>query len=215
MQLNKGVYFISGIDTDTGKSYATAYLARLAKANGLSVITQKFVQTGCDPAEISEDILTHRQLQGIAPMQEDIEGITCPEIFRFPASPHLAAALEGRVLELDKITHSTNVLKEKYDILLIEGAGGLMVPLNGTYTTLDYIEEHQLPVILVTSGKLGSLNHTLLSIEVCKSRNIEIKALVFNHFPAYDSVITADTIDYLQRHTGIPIIELPELSAPQ
>ncbi|MEG1606746.1 MAG: dethiobiotin synthase [Mucinivorans sp.] len=210
-----GRYFITGIDTDAGKSYATAYLARLIQSTGLSVITQKFVQTGCNPSEISEDILTHRRLQGIAPTDEDKDGTTCPEIFHFPCSPHLAATLDNRVIDLDKITNSTKILSHKYDVVLIEGAGGLLVPINGKQTTADYIKNQNLETIVVTSARLGSINHTLLTLEVCKNRGIEVKTMIFNHYPESDPTLTAGTIDYLQRYTDIPIIELPILSVPQ
>lgn len=90
----KGVYFVSGIDTDIGKTVATGVLAKQLLQQGKSVITQKPVQTGCK--NIAEDIAVHRKIMGI-PMQEaDKQGLTMPEIFSYPASPHLAARLDGR-----------------------------------------------------------------------------------------------------------------------
>ena len=101
----KGVYFVSGIDTDIGKTVVTGVLAKQLLQQGKSVITQKPVQTGCQ--DIAEDIVVHRKIMGI-PMQEaDKQGLTMPEIFSYPASPHLAARLDGRALDLDKIRTAT------------------------------------------------------------------------------------------------------------
>ena len=133
----KGVYFVSGIDTDIGKTVATGVLAKQLLQQGKSVITQKPVQTGCQ--DIAEDIAVHRKIMGI-PMQEaDKQGLTMPEIFGYPASPHLAARLDGRALDLDKIRTTTQELATQYEIVLVEGAGGLMVPLTENLLTIDYI----------------------------------------------------------------------------
>lgn len=198
-KIANGSHFITGIDTDAGKSYATAILARRIAGGGRSVITQKFIQTGC--TDSSEDIETHRRIMGI-PMQDvDIDGTTCPEIFRFPSSPHLAAALESRTVDLDLITKATRTLESSYDVVLIEGAGGLLVPITEEYTTADYIIEHELPLMLVTSPRLGSINHTLLSLEVCRYRGIVVEALIYNHYPAdADGTISDETFAYLSRY---------------
>ena len=122
-----GVYFVSGIDTNVGKSYATGILARELAAAGRSVITQKLVQTGCIGS--SEDIELHRRIMGVAPTREDMDMTTAPEIFTYPCSPHLATVIDGRDIDFARIDAATAVLSERYDIVLLEGAGGLMVPL--------------------------------------------------------------------------------------
>lgn len=227
--LAAGVYFVSGIDTDAGKSYATGILARMLGQQGVSVITQKLIQTGC--TETSEDIELHRCLMGL-PMQEvDKQGLTCTEIYRFPASPHLSARLERREVDLDGIASATAELAGRYDVVLVEGAGGLMVPLrpfgatlgdnadetdtDPQFLTLDYVEQQNLPLLFVTSAKLGSLNHTLLSLEACRNRNLEVAAVLFNHYPAGDPVIAQDTFDYIGRYLQFyfptaRLIEIPD-----
>lgn len=190
------VIFIAGIDTDIGKTIATGWYANKLAAHGVSVITQKMVQTGCEG--ISVDILTHRKIQGIALTDEDKQGITCPYVFRYPCSPHLAAKLEQREICSKTIEKSTALLCEKYDCVLLEGAGGLLVPYNERETTLDYIEQKGYPLILVTSGKLGSINHTLLSLAVCKQRNINLLSLIYNRYPSKDELIETETQHYLQ-----------------
>ena len=135
--MKQNVYFVSGIDTDAGKSYATGFLAREWNKNGHRTITQKFIQTG--NVGHSEDIDLHRQIMGIPFTKEDQEGLTMPEIFSYPASPHLASQLDNRPIDFDKIKRATEELSERYDSVLLEGAGGLMVPLTTELLTIDYI----------------------------------------------------------------------------
>lgn len=194
--MTRNVIFIAGIDTDIGKTIATGWYANKLAAQGYSVITQKMVQTGCEG--IAADIITHRQIQGIELTDEDKQGITCPYVFAYPCSPHLAARLEQRSIQPEIIEQSTALLCQKYDCVLLEGVGGLLVPYNDTETTLDYIEQHQYPVILVTSGKLGSINHTLLSLEACHYRGIQVISLIYNQFPSTDKLIEQETQAYLQ-----------------
>lgn len=201
--LPRGAYFVSGIDTDAGKSYATGVLARMLQTRGMRTITQKFVQTGNTGS--SEDIELHRRLMEIPMQPEDTDRTTCPIIYRFPASPHLSAALEGTAVDTAVIAAATQKLRQTYDIVLVEGAGGLLVPLKPfdpahephEYLTADYVAEHRLPLLFVTSARLGSLNHTLLSFEACRSRGIEIAAVLWKLYPAGDPVIAADTRRYI------------------
>ncbi|HBO38765.1 MAG TPA: dethiobiotin synthase [Pasteurellaceae bacterium] len=192
------VIFISGIDTDIGKTVATGVYAKKLMAQGFSVITQKMIQTGCHG--MAEDILTHRRIQGISLSEEDKLGITCPYVFAYPCSPHLAAKLENREIDPQVIQKSTLLLAEKYDYVLLEGAGGIFVPYNQMETTLDYVQQQNYPLILVTSGKLGSINHTLLSLEVCKQRGIIVQTVIYNQYPENDAIISDETKRYLQRY---------------
>lgn len=193
----KGIYFVSGIDTDIGKTVATGILAKQLLQQGVNVITQKPVQTGC--RDIADDIAVHRKIMGI-PMQEaDFQGLTMPEIFSYPASPHLAARLDGRALDLDKIRAATQTLAGQYETVLVEGAGGLMVPLTENLLTIDYIRQQHYPVILVTSGRLGSINHTLLSFVALKQYGIALHSLVFNRIhDSRDTHIAQDSAAYLK-----------------
>ncbi|KGQ43294.1 ATP-dependent dethiobiotin synthetase BioD [Gallibacterium anatis] len=194
----QNILFVSGIDTEVGKTIATGVYAKNLMAQGFSVITQKMVQTGCD--NISDDILVHRKIQGIELTEDDRNGNTCPYLFRYPCSPHLAAKMENRYIDADIIDEKTKLLAQRYDYVLLEGAGGLAVPYQADKTTLDFIAERQYPLILVTSGKLGSINHTLLSLMVCQQRNIEVKALIYNRFPEKDKFIEEDSQQYLQQY---------------
>lgn len=193
------VYFVSGIDTGIGKTYATGYLAKLWNEQGKKTITQKLIQTG--NVDISEDIEQHRQIMGMGWFPEDESKLTMPEIFTYPASPHLATKLDGREIDFQKIENATTQLAEKYEIVLLEGAGGLMVPLTTDLLTIDYVAEKKLPVILVTSGRLGSINHTILSLEALKSRGLKLYALAYNlKDQSQDELISKDTADYLKSY---------------
>lgn len=213
--MKKNVYFVSGIDTNIGKSYATGYLAKQWILEGKRTITQKFIQTG--NVGYSEDIELHRSIMGIAHTDEDNQKVTMPEVFSYPASPHLAAKIDNRAIDFDKIERATEQLSQNYDAVLIEGAGGLMVPLTDRLLTIDYIAQKGYPLIFVTSGKLGSINHTLLSFEAIRSRGIELDTLVYNLYPSDDDqIIQEDTLNYITNYleTHFPaskLVLLPEV----
>ncbi|MDY3330909.1 MAG: dethiobiotin synthase [Pelistega sp.] len=194
----KKVIFISGIDTDVGKTIATAWYAKQLMEQGEKVITQKFVQTGC--TGYADDILKHRELQGIPLYEEDKNGLTCPYVYDFPCSPHLAAKLESRPIDEQVITQATEQLLAHYDTVLLEGAGGLYVPYDEENTIIDYIAKQGYPLILVTSGKLGSINHTLLSLQACIQKNIPVHSLIYNLYPSGEPTITQDTQQFLQTY---------------
>lgn len=206
------VYFISGIDTDAGKSIVTGVIARTLLQKGVHVITQKFIQTGC--VGISEDILKHREIMGIPPQEVDRDGTTCPYVMTYPASPHLAAEIDRVEIDVERIHRSTEKLDAAYDVVLLEGAGGLYVPVSRQYLTIDYIQEYKHPLILVSSSKLGSINHTLMSLELCRLRGIEVAYVVYNDFPNDSEWIKNDSItiirQYLDEHfPDCHLLELP------
>lgn len=205
--------FISGIDTDAGKTYATAWLAKQLAAQGRRVITQKFIQTG--NVGHSEDIDAHRRLIGTGPLPEDAEGLTAPVIFSYPASAQLAARIDGREIDLDVIDRAREELGRRYDDVLIEGAGGLMVPITDTFMTIDYVASRKLPIALVTNSKLGSINHTLLSLEAISARNIPLRYLLFNdHSYGAGPEIYDDTVSFLTRHLAARFPDATLLHVP-
>ena len=205
------VFFISGIDTNVGKTIATGAIAKALAQAGRTVITQKMVQTGCE--RVSEDIEEHRRIQGIPFTEEDKEGLTCPYIFSYPCSPHMAAERDGKQIDLERITQATRQLMARYEYVLVEGAGGLMVPNDMRSLAIDYVKEQGYPLLLVTSGKLGSINHTLLSLFACERYGIEVKTIVYNQYPSIDALIEANTLEYLRtRFPSIPLILLPKIN---
>lgn len=204
--------FISAIDTDAGKSIITGLMAKYYKSKGYKTITQKFIQTG--NIDVSEDIETHREIMGEELNSYDIDRTTCPYIFTYPASPHLAAEIDSSVIDTNKISEATTLLEKDFDKVLLEGAGGLFVPITRSYLTVDYVQEKKLPLILITSSKLGSINHTLMSLEIIKSRGIDLRGVVYNSFPNDSAEIFEDSIkviqDYLDNNfTDCKIVTVP------
>lgn len=205
------VVFVSGIDTGVGKTVVTGELARAAIAKGRDAITVKMVQTG--NVGRSEDIEEHRRIMGVGELPEDAEGLTAPQIFAFPGSGHLAARLEGKRVNLKKITSSVEACARRRELVLVESAGGLFVPLTSSVLTIDYLAERGWPLVLVTNGRLGSINHTLMSIEAATRRGVALLAVVYDWAPDVDPIIDEDTPAtikaYLKRWgLDVPLLKL-------
>lgn len=220
LRLSHGTYFVTGTDTDVGKTVATGFLAReLEDSLKCRIATFKLVQTGCTAGSV--DVALHRRIMG-RPLPEDNpegEGLTAPAIFSYPASPHLAAELDHRSLDFKAIEEALAALEARYDIVLVEGAGGPMVPLTRETLTIDYTAHKDWPVIFVTSGRLGSINHTLLAWEAFERRGLILAAVVYNAWGAADTpdAIVDDTRRYLRERASLmtpePLwLELPLLN---
>ena len=208
MKPKNNIIFVTGINTDVGKTYVTGLLACYLQKQGHSVITQKIAQTGC--VGESEDINIHRELMEIPATDEDKNGLTCPYIFEPPMSPHLAAKLAGTEIDCNRINAATDELAAKYDYVIVEGVGGLYVPLNDDTTVIDLIAERNYPVILVSSPVLGSINHTLMSIELLKQKSIKLLGIAYNLHGSNNPDITEDSrsifLNALKQHDYPPII---------
>ncbi len=205
-------YFVSGIDTGIGKTAATGLMARSLAAAGRDVITVKMVQTGNDG--FSEDLDAHRAIAGGVRFPEDDEGLTAPQIFKFPSSPLLASALEGRSVDVEAIASAVAKCAAKHEITLVESAGGLDVPLTGDLLSVDLAAREQWPLILVTCGRLGSINHTLLSLEAAKSRGMKVAGVIHNWCEGTDDTIDRDAVETTRRHLakwGFPpvVVRIP------
>ncbi|MFO7902349.1 MAG: dethiobiotin synthase [Planctomycetota bacterium] len=211
------ILFVTGIDTEIGKTVATGLLAAWLQAQGHRTITQKLVQTGGQ--EAADDVCHHRRLMGIGPLPEDQQGLTCPAVYPFPASPHLAARLAGEVVDIQRIVDCATQLAARYEFVLVEGVGGLLVPLTQDTKVIDLIASQAWPVVLVTAPRLGSINHTLLSLEAIEARGLELAAVVYNlHYPAASEIV-ADTRRVVQKALvtmghAAPMIDLPSEAGP-
>ncbi len=191
-------YFVSGIDTGIGKTAATGLMARSLSAAGRDVITVKMVQTGNDG--FSEDLDAHRAIAGAARFPEDAEGLTAPQIFKFPSSPLLAASLEGRSVDVEAIAAAVAKCSARHELTLVESAGGLDVPLTPDILSVDLAAREGWPLILVTCGRLGSINHTLLSLEAAKSRGMRVAGVIHNWCEGADDTIDRDAVETTKRH---------------
>jgi len=189
--MSSSVICITGIDTDIGKTIVTGLLGRFLLKRGEKVISQKVVQTGC--SGLSEDIITHRRIMGQDLLPEDRDGLTCPYVFPVPCSPHLAASLAGAAIDCQKIDRATRILQKSYDCILLEGVGGLFVPLNKSTTLIDYLLEKDYPLVLVSSSRLGSINHTLSALKIIQQNGLSLLGIVYNCYPETDKRIEEDT----------------------
>ncbi len=192
------VFFVTGIDTGIGKTVATGLLARFLERRGADWITVKMVQTG--NVGFSEDLDAHRAMAGRGRFPEDDEGLTAPQIFRFPSSPLLAARLEGRTVDLGAIAAAVTECARRHRVVLVEGAGGLCVPLTEDTLAADVAAAEGWRAILVSCGRLGSINHTLLSLEALRARGIPLAGVIYNFHPDADPTIDRDTPADIRRH---------------
>ena len=196
---------ITGTDTDVGKTVVTGLLGQFLLAQGRSVITQKWIQSGC--TGFPEDIDTHLQWMGqtretIAAHQVSV----CPYCFDLPASAHLAAEAENQVIDPAVITRAYLDLEGRFDCVLVEGMGGALVPYSRKALLLNLVDELNLPVLIVAKNKLGAINHTLLTIEALQTRGMTILGVVFNGPEHAPDRITDDNPKIIQDLTDVSIL---------
>ena len=193
------IIFVTGSDTGVGKTVATGYMARhFLMPHGLKVATVKLVETG-NRGRRSQDVKIHRKLMGIKSLPEDRLGLTSPAIFRYPASPLLAAQLEGRKFDWRQAVKAVETVAANYDCTLVEGAGGLMVPLAGNLTTLDLVRKCGWEVEVVVCGRLGDINHALLTLEALKHAGIKLHGVAVSTLPGANRRHRQDCIDAIRR----------------
>lgn len=198
-------FWVVGTDTDVGKTFITILFMRHLQMQGHKVIPYKPVQTG--EVENKDHYYYH---DTTSYLQYSLQPLAKRALntysFRIPASPHYAAELEGETIKEDKFLKAIDQLKLDYDTVICEGAGGLYVPLHSdtTLTLLDVIQQSALPVILVANTKLGTINHTLLSVEALQARNIALLGIVFNQFE--QSAQEKNNIDTIRRFTAVPSV---------
>ncbi len=174
----KGI-FITGTDTGVGKTYVAAGIAARLKRIGVDVGVMKPVETGCGARRgrlIPNDAVRLMKSAGV----RDALALVNPYRFRKPLAPSIAAKLEGREISPERIVRSYHMLSQRHDFMIVEGAGGIMVPLRHKYTYLDLARTIGLPVIIVARPSLGTINHTLLTITALREKGLEIAGIVIN-----------------------------------
>ncbi len=203
--------FITGTDTDAGKTIFCAQLLAFLRRKGINAVSQKWVQTGC---EETDDAALHIDTAGLA--QPEAPDLITPVRFAYPASPHLAARLEGKDVDVRIISSALNNLMQRYDIVLCEGSGGALVPLADSLLLSDYAAQLGLPAIIVSANKLGCINHTLLTVEALKSRNIPVLGIAFMRVLAEaDEIIAEDNVETVRKLSGVTVLgELDWLERP-
>jgi dethiobiotin synthetase len=208
--------FVTATGTDIGKTFVAAGLIRHLRAAGRKVDALKPVVTGFDDATAAASdpgVLCAALGRPVA--RAEIERIA-PFRFAAPFAPDLAARRENRTLDFDALLEFSRRAANGNDgTLLIEGVGGIMVPLDANHTVLDWMIALHLPLILVTGSYLGSISHTLTCLEVLRHTGLRLKALVISETPG-STVPMHDTAETLTRFTQtIPVLALPRLPAGQ
>ena len=167
----KNVFFVTGTDTDVGKTTVSCLLCRDARRAGLKVgVMKPFASGTC------QDSVKLKQASGSA---QDLISIT-PHYFKTPAAPWAAAIREKRRIDLNLLDRAFEKLRGEFDVLLVEGIGGLLVPIAQDFTVADLIGRWKVPAILVSRWGLGTLNHTLLCLEALERRRIPVAGIVLN-----------------------------------
>ncbi len=168
--------FITATDTGVGKTTVSAALLKVLVKKGIKAGYFKPIETGCQPTP--ED----------AYLISQITGQTLDEVvlytFENPVAPYTGTIMEGKEINLHKIISHYNYLKNKYDILIVEGAGGLLVPIKKDYTFLNLIEDLQIPVLIVSRSSLGTINHTALTVKALEGK--KIIGIIMNGFSGSD-----------------------------
>ncbi len=204
--------FITGTDTGVGKTIVAAGLVRLVRRRGFRAFAVKPVETGCTVQGgmlYPEDGVFLRNAS-----ENDISLDECvPFRFSLPASPTRAAAAAGSSLHLADIEEHLRTLAENADLIVVEGAGGLMVPIQGSLMMIDLVQRLGYPALIVARSKLGTVNHTLLSLNALKERRIQAAGIVLSCSSddrGPEEEFTAGDISRLA--PDIPVLVLPHLS---
>jgi dethiobiotin synthetase len=203
--MNNGL-FITGTDTGVGKTYVAGCIAKALKQSGIDVGVMKPLETGCRTRAGSmtpRDALKLMKAAGVG----DPLSLVNPYRFHSPLAPFVAAGLEKKKIDIPKIITAYRSLCERHDYMLVEGAGGIMVPVSSTYCYLDLADELGLPVLIVARPGLGTINHTLLTISALKGRNIPIAGIVINHTDQKKTGMAEKTNpEILEKISGVKIL---------
>jgi len=190
------ILFVTGTDTGVGKTVVSAHLGAEAAREGQRVAYLKPVQTGIEPHDERCD----------AGFVSAAAGIRARELerFRAPLAPAVAAALEGKKIDLEDLATRTRAEANDVDLLLVEGAGGLLVPLTETHTMADFAAELGADLVVVTRPGLGTLNHTALTLEAAARRGLHVTRLLVSGWPRTPGPTETTNLERLQAH-GVPI----------
>ena len=173
-------YFISGTDTCVGKTVVTACLLAFYREHGIDTGIMKPIETGVDQTCSSEANSDAKLLLAVSGNQDTFEEV-CPVRLKPMASPLQAARMTNQALDIDFILENFHRLQARHDQMLVEGIGGLLVPLKTNYLVSDLIKDMQLPLIIVSRISLGTLNHTLLTLKAARETGVEIAGVILNH----------------------------------
>lgn len=191
-------FFITGTDTDAGKTYVTSLLTRSLRKAGMDTVAMKPLCCG-EPGDTLE-------LQAAADNELTMMEVT-PVSYKAPLAPIEAARLEDRSFDPADVMETFARLRASHRSLLVEGVGGWLVPITADYSSADLAKEMNLPVLLVVRNKLGTLNHTLLTLESIKSHELTCGGIVLNNHPADEGDLAREgNRRLLPTLTDVPIL---------
>jgi dethiobiotin synthetase len=180
-------FFVTGTDTGVGKTVVTAGLAAAAARQGLSVCVYKPIQTGSPTLDVAED---PQQIQTW--LGEGVVSVTHSYNFLIPVAPYVADP--QRTIRLEKIVEDFRSLQARYDVVLVEGAGGVRVPIAPQIDTRHLIQALGLPTLLVARPNLGTINHTLLSVESLQQAGIQVQGVIVSNMPEGEALAASQDV---------------------
>jgi len=201
--------FVTGTDTGVGKTVVSRVLIRWLRARGVDVGAMKPIETGVGAAG-PLDAIALAEAAGRPDPLDDV----CPLRFALPAAPTVAAAAEGRDIDLGSVERSFARLAQRHEFVVVEGAGGLLVPAGATASMADLALRLKLPVLIVARATLGTINHTLLTLEAAGARNLDVIGVVISHPEGALSAPDRANLGALRDALGERVIgEIPPLAA--
>ena len=199
-------FFISGTDTGVGKTIVTAALIRCMRAKGIRAGAMKPIETGC--SRVGDVLYPHDGifLKRAAGMDESFQHIS-PYRFETAAAPLTASEEEGAEIDIKVIRDQFDLLAKAYKPVIVEGVGGILVPIRRDYFVIDLIRDLELPLIVVATPFLGTINHTLLTVNHAIDRGVAVAGIIINFSRPPDGAISEETSPALiQRLSGVPLL---------
>jgi dethiobiotin synthetase len=193
----KGI-FVTGTDTGVGKTFISCIIAKALKKEGVNVGVMKPIETGCKKRKdflLPSDGIS---LKKSADVKDPLDLIV-PYRFRAPLAPFMAAELEGKKINILKIKKSCIKISANHDFIIIEGAGGLLVPITKSYTYMDLTKDLNLPVIIVAANKLGVINHLMLTLTCLKQNGITPLCVILNNIEHKKNLAQKTNLSALQK----------------
>ena len=201
--------FITGTDTGVGKTVVAASLLAAARARGINAAPMKPVQTGCVTRGrrlVAPDLEFCLSAADLNPAPQERHWM-CPYRFIPASSPHLAAAHAGAHIQKETIRANFRRILKKNDAVVVEGAGGVLVPIDGRQTMLDLMKHLRLPVLLVARSGLGTLNHTLLSLHELRRAKLKVLGVVLvDSRPGKAGPIEKDNLRTIEKMGGVQVL---------
>lgn len=199
-------FFITGTDTGVGKTVITVALIKAICRLGFTAGGMKPIESGCLQ---QGDVLVPSDgmfIKTITHMEENIGHIT-PCRFKSPLSPLPASEIEGITVDFEKIRKAFAALSKKYDVVIVEGIGGLLVPITGNYFVIDMAKDFNLPLIVVSRPSLGTINHTMLTVNYALKEGLRVAGIIINYNqPPENTLAEATNPEIIKRLSPVPVI---------